>query len=119
MCSRGSVSGGFCGLGGAWFCVWSIGTTTTCGCNGGFCFGGFFCEGSFPFAWSVALLFVVLCIGGSFGTMWSFFCHMVSTDLVLVPAILITAILYHSFSFWLNCQVSFCLESYFALFILL
>ena len=60
MCGGGSVSGGFCVLfGGMWFCVWSIGTTTTCGSNGGFHFGGFFCEGSFPFAWSVALVFMV------------------------------------------------------------
>ena len=43
MCSEGPVSGGHCGLGGAWFCAWSIGTTTTCGSSGGFCFGGVFC----------------------------------------------------------------------------
>ena len=56
MCGGGFVSGGFCVLFvGSWFCAWSTGTTTTCGSNGGFCFGGFFCEGSFPFAWSVAL----------------------------------------------------------------
>ena len=72
MFGEWSVSVRFCGLGGAWFCVWSIGTTTTCGFNGRFCFrgfffGGFFCEGTFPFAWSVALVFVVFCIGGSFG----------------------------------------------------
>ena len=56
MCGGGFVSGGFCVLFvGAWFCAWSTGTTTTCGSNGGFCFGGFFYEVSFPFAWSVGL----------------------------------------------------------------
>ena len=37
-----------CGMGGTWFCVWSIGTTTTCGSNGGLCFGGFSVRGLFP-----------------------------------------------------------------------
>ena len=55
----------------AGFGNWSIGTITTSGSNGGFCFEGFFsggvpCEGSFAFAWSVALVFEVLHIGGSF-----------------------------------------------------
>ena len=32
----------------------------------GFSFREFFCKGSFAFAWSVALVFTLLCIGGSF-----------------------------------------------------
>ena len=74
MCGGGFVSGGFCVLFvGAWFCAWSISTTTTCGSNGGFYFGGFFFggfsrEASFPFVWSVALVFVSLGVGGIFGT---------------------------------------------------
>ena len=102
ICAGGPVSGGFCGLGEAWICAWCIGTITTSGSSGGFWFGrsflgGVLCEGSFTFAWSVALVFVVLHVGGSFGAGWSFFCHMVPTDLVFVPAMLITAILNQSF----------------------
>ena len=45
MCGGGFVSGGFYGFRVAWCCAWSTGTTTTCGSNGGICFGGFYLQG--------------------------------------------------------------------------
>ena len=101
ICAGGPVSGGFCWLGGAWFCTWSIGTITTSGSSGGFClgrsfFGGGFCEGSFTFAWSVALLFVIIHIGGSFGA-GSPFSAIWYILTCFLCAILITAISNHTF----------------------
>ena len=115
ICAGGPGSGGFCGLGGAWFCTWSIGIITTSGSSGGFCFGrsffgGIYCEGSFTFVWSVALVFVVLCIGGSFGAgspfsaIWyllTWFC----------PYNTYKSSFKSLFFSWLSCQVSFCPES--------
>ena len=45
MCSGGPVAGQSCGLGGAWFCAWSIGTIATFGSSGGFVLKGFSLEG--------------------------------------------------------------------------
>ena len=53
MCAGGSGAGGFFGLGRAGFGIWSIGTITTSGSNGGFC-----CGGSFVLAWLAALVFI-------------------------------------------------------------
>ena len=61
MCAGGSGAGGSCGFGRAGFGIWSIGTITTLGSNGGFCCGRFF---AFAFAWSVALVFIGFCFTG-------------------------------------------------------